>query len=287
MIRRPPRSTLFPYTTLFRSKVDKPILMRAAEQMAIRYAMERFETGDLKVNAVHELLEHMGRLKQNLWRIWQVKEDKTRKSGILVEAHADILDRMFWAELPELSKKNALMSEDAACVPARNVRQYVELLLEREDRETASAILTSYASLASAKDPDYRSRVATGLTQLADVFATVGGTVLGETTQKLGDAITKESNPEVESLLSAAFVRLSSEATQRKQYRAVAQACEAMEYVASRRPALEKELRSRIGVEGRLPEFIETALRHHHAHPHLVGVLRMNSQASAEHLAER
>src|SRR5204862_4176947 len=36
---------------------DKPILMRAAEQLAIRYALERFEDGDLKVNAVHELLE--------------------------------------------------------------------------------------------------------------------------------------------------------------------------------------------------------------------------------------
>ena len=268
-------------------RVDKPILMRAAEQMAIRYVMERFETGDLKVNAVHELLEDMGQQMENLRKILRVQEDKMSKSGIPVEAHADILDRMFWAELPELSKKNALMSEDAACVPPRNVRQYVELLLEREDRETASAILTNYASLASAKDPDYRSRVATGLTQLADVFATVGGTVLGETTQKLGDAITKESNPEIESLLSAAFVRLSSEATQRKQYRAVAQACEAMEYVASRRPALEKELRSRIGVEGRLPEFIEDALRQQQVQPDLIGVLRRNSQASAEHLAER
>src|SRR5260370_37829336 len=100
MIRRPPRSTLFPYTTLFRSKVDKPILMRGAEQMAIRYAMERFETGDLKVNAVHELLEHMGQLMQNLRRILQVQEDKISKSGILVEAHADILDPMFWPALP-------------------------------------------------------------------------------------------------------------------------------------------------------------------------------------------
>jgi len=32
-----------------------------------------------------------------------------------------------------------------------------------------------------AKDADYRSRVATGLTQLADLYAMVGGTVLGET----------------------------------------------------------------------------------------------------------
>src|SRR3989442_9344245 len=30
MIRRPPRSTLFPYTTLFRSKASQPVLMRFA-----------------------------------------------------------------------------------------------------------------------------------------------------------------------------------------------------------------------------------------------------------------
>ena len=182
------------------------------------------------------------------------------KAGMIVESHSDLLDRMFWAKLPEGSKKKALLSEDAACVPARNVRQYAELLLERSDRETVSAILTNYASSVAGRDPDYRSRVAAGITQLADLFAIVGGTVLGDSLQKLGDAIAEESDPEIESLLSAAFVRLSSEANQRKQYRAVGRACEAMEYVASRRPALERELRSRIGVEGRLPEFIEDAL---------------------------
>jgi hypothetical protein len=232
----------------------EPILMRAAEQMAIRYAIERFETGSLKVNAVHELLKQMSQQMGSLQKILQVQEEKMSKAGMLVESHSDLLDRMFWGGLPESSKKKALLSEDAACVPARNLRQYVELLLERNDRETASAILINYAGAVNAKDPEYRSKSATGMTQLADLFAAVGSSVLGDTTQKLADAITKEPDPEIESLLSAAFVRLSSEATRRKHYRSVAQACEAMEYVASRRPALEKELRSRIGVEGRLPE---------------------------------
>src|SRR5207249_7128145 len=96
---------------------------------------------------------------------------------------------------------------------------------------------------------EYRSRVATGLTQLADLFSAVRGTVLSETMKKLGDALAKESDPGIESLLSAAFVRLSSEASQWKQYRAVTQACQAMEYLATRRPALEKELRSRTEIE--------------------------------------
>src|SRR2546422_3156868 len=34
MIRRPPRSTLFPYTTLFRSRVGAPLLVRRDEEDA-------------------------------------------------------------------------------------------------------------------------------------------------------------------------------------------------------------------------------------------------------------
>jgi hypothetical protein len=268
-------------------KAAKPLLMRAAEQLAIRYALERFESGDLKVNAVHDILEQMSQQMVNLRKILQMHEAKMSKAGIMVESHSDILDRTFWAELPESSKKKALQSEDAACVPARNIRQYIEVLLQRGDRETASAILVNYADAVTAKDPEYRSRVADGIAQLADLFAVAGGSVLGETTQKLGGAIAKEANPEIEALLSAAFVRLSSEASYRKQYRAVAQTCEAMEYVASRRPALERELRSRIGVEGRLPDFIEDALSQPKFSPDLIGVLRRNAKASAEHLADR
>jgi len=268
-------------------KASKPILMRAAEQMAIRYALERFENGDLKVNAVHQLLEQMSEQMGNLRKILRVHEDKMSKAGMLVESHADILDRTFWGELPEGSKKKALLSEDAACVPSRNIRQYVELLVQRGDRETASAILSNYASAINSQDTDYRSRVADGIAQLSDLFALAGGSVLGETSQKLGNAIAKEGNPEVEALLSAAFVRLSSEAAQRKQYRAVAMTCEAMDYIAGRRPALERELRSRIEIAGRLPEFIEDALKQPQFNPDLVGVLRRNSQAAAEHLSER
>src|ERR1700757_146580 len=158
----------------------------------------------------------MSRQTANLRKILSVQEDKMSKAGILVESHADLLDRMFWAELPESSKKKTLLSEDAACVPARNVRQYVELLLQRRDKETASAILRSYCQQVTSKDPEYRSRVATGLTHLADLCSAVDGGVLPETVQKLGEALGKESDPEIESLLGAAFARLGFGANQGK-----------------------------------------------------------------------
>ncbi|HXU18359.1 MAG TPA: hypothetical protein VN708_24845 [Terriglobales bacterium] len=264
-----------------------PVLIRAAEQLAIRYALERFQSGDLKVNAVRQLLEEMGKQMASLRKLLTRHEERTSKAGLPVESHADVLDRIFWSEIPEHNKKQALLSEDAVCVPARNVRQYIEVLLERGDRETASAIFENYASLVNSKEPEYRGKASVGLTQLADLLSTVGGNVLGETVQKLGDALTKESNPDLESQMGAAFVRLSSEAMQRKQYRAVAQSCETMDYLASRRPALEKELRSRIGVEGRLAEFIEDALAQSRFSTDLISVLYRNTSAAAENLAER
>jgi hypothetical protein len=264
-----------------------PLLVRAAEELAIRYALERFQSGDLKVNGVHQLFEEMGKQMATLRKLLMRHEERMIKAGLLVESQADMLDRMFWSEIPEHSKKQALLSENATCVPARNLRQYVEVLLERGDRETVSAILENYAAQVHSKESEYRGDAATGLTQLADLFSTVGGNVLGETVQKLGDALTKESDPDMESQMGAAFVRLSSEAMQRKQYRAVAQSCETMDYLASRRPALEKELRSRIGVEGRLAEFIEDALGQSRFSSDLISVLYRNTSSAAENLAER
>jgi PBS lyase HEAT-like repeat len=268
-------------------KNDTPLLMKAAEHMAIRFAMERFQNGDIKVNAVHQMLEHMSRQMDTLRQILRVHEDKMSKAGILVESHADILDRMFWAEVPEAGKKSVLLSSEAPCVPPRNVRQFIEVLLERGDKEGASAILQNYTNCLTAKDSDPRRKAAVGLSQLADLFAAPGIDLIGSVVHRIGEALVKDPDPEVQSLLSAAFVRLSSEAGNRKQYGALSEVCDAIEGVAKQRPALASELRPRIGVENRLPEFIEEALRLPQVPPDLILVLRRTSQAAVEHLADR
>ena len=268
-------------------KNDTPLLMKAAEHMAIRFAMERFQKGDIKVNAVHQMLEHMSRQMETLRQILRVHEDKMSKAGILVESHADILDRMFWAEVPEAGKKSVLLSSEAPCVPPRNIRQFIEVLIERGDLETATAILTNYSSCLTAKDAEPRRKAAIGLSQLADLFAAPGIDLIGPVVHKIGDALVRDPDPEVQSLLSAAFVRLSSEAGNRKQYSALSEVCGAIENVASQRPAMANELRPRIGVENRLPEFIEEALRLPQVPADLILVLRRSSQAAVEHLADR
>lgn len=272
------------YTT---EKSDTPLLMKAAEHMAIRFAMERFQKGDVKVNAVHQMLEHMSRQMDSLRRILRLQEDKMSKAGILVESHADILDRMFWAEVPEEGKKSVLLSSEAACVPSRNIRQYVEVLLERGDKQTAAEILKNYSNCLKSRELEPRRKTAIGLSQLADLFATSGIDLIGPTIHTTGEALVKEEDAEAQSLLSAAFVRLSSEANNCKNFAALNDVCVALDNLARERPATAQDLRPRIGVENRIPEFIEEALPMEQVSPDLVAVLRRTFPTSIEHLADR
>jgi len=266
---------------------NTPLLMKAAEHMAIRFALERFQKGEVKVNAVHQMMEHMSRQMDTLRQILKLQEDKMSKAGILVESHADILDRMFWAEVPEAGKKSVLLSHEAPCVPPRNVRQFVEILLDRGDKETAVAILLNYLNCLDVKEAELRRKIATGISQLADLFAASGGELMALSIRKIGELMGSESDPDLQSMLSAAFVRLSTEASTNKQFGALSELCIAMENIARQRPVLITELRPRIGVENRLPEFIEEALHLPQLPADLLQVLRRTSQASVEHLSER
>lgn len=266
---------------------DTPLLMKAAEHMAIRFAMERFQKGEVKVNAVHQMLEHMSRQMDTLRQILRIQEDKMSKAGMMVESHADILDRMFWAEVPEAGKKSVLLSSEAPCVPPRNVRQFVEEMLDRGDKETAAAILRNYFSCLAANEVDPRRKTAIGIGQLADLFGSCGDDVLAGAIHQVGEAISVEADAELENLLAAALVRLSSEASTRRQFGAVSEVCGAMDLIGQKRPALADELRPRIGVENRLTEFIEEALQQPSIPADLVQVLRRNAQSATEHIADR
>jgi hypothetical protein len=266
---------------------DTPLLMKAAEHMAIRFALERYQKGEIKVNAVHQMMEHMSRQMDSLRSILKLQEDKMSKAGILVESHADILDRMFWAEVPESGKKSVLLSVEAPCVPPRNLRQFVEVLLDRDDKKQAAEILENYYNCLGAKDIEPRRKTAIGLSQVADLYARLGGESMGGAIRKLSEQLSVEKDPELQSLLGAAFVRLSQEASSAKNYTAVNEVCGGMEVIAQHRPVLVNDLRPRVGVENRIPEFIEEALRGETIATDLLAILRRTVQSGAEHLADR
>src|SRR5947209_10495870 len=56
MIRRPPRSTLFPYTTLFRSRLDAAAAgerQRGADQLAFELAAQLLDRKSTRLNSSH------------------------------------------------------------------------------------------------------------------------------------------------------------------------------------------------------------------------------------------
>lgn len=266
---------------------DSVLLMKAAEHLAIRFALERFQRGDVRVNAVHEMLERMSKQMEALRKVLRVHEEKMSRAGMLVESHADILDRQFWAEVPESGKRSVLMSPDAPCVPARNVRSYVEDLMQRPDQETAIQVLRNYCECVASRDLESRCKTATGLSQLADVYNAVGGDVLAYAIRRVSDQLREENELEAQSLLSAAFVRLSQEASTRRNFTAVRQVLSSMQEVEQKRPVLAQDLRPRVGVENRLAEFIEEALRLPQIPADLLEVLRHAPSSAAEQIAER
>ena len=266
---------------------DTPLLMKAAENMAIKFALDRYERGEVKVNAVHEMMEHMSRQMDTLRHVLRVQEDKMSKAGILVESHADILDRMFWAEIPEAGKKSVLLSSEAACVPPRNIRQFVEVLFDRDDNELASKILANYSGGLESGDSDPRRKTATGLSQLADLYALAPGDIMPNALATIGEQLAKDTDPEIQSLLSAALARFGQEACTRKKYKAIAELCITLERVAHQRPELVQDLRSRVGIENRLPEMIEEAIDAQQVPEDLVNVLQQLPRNAVEHLADR
>ena len=110
----------------FDGQAEMPDLLKLAEHLAIRFAVESFERGEVKINAVQQMIERLNQELGTLRKVLNAQEDKMTRAGLLVESQSEILDRQFWAAVPDWGKKNILLSEDCWCIPARNVRSYVE-----------------------------------------------------------------------------------------------------------------------------------------------------------------
>src|SRR3712207_7910848 len=94
MIRRPPRSTLFPYTTLFRSLQQRQPALLRDRQTHLRLPPEPQEVPDHQVRAV---LRTSGLLANNkvLPKILNHYALKDRKSTRLNSSHANISYAVF------------------------------------------------------------------------------------------------------------------------------------------------------------------------------------------------
>jgi hypothetical protein len=269
------------------AKMDEGALLRLAEDLAIKFALDRFQRGEVRVNAVRQMLDRMGHELETLRKLLKAREEKLASAGVNLESHADVLDRQFWAAVPESGKRQVLLSSEAWCIPPRNVQQYVEELLGRGESDAAGDILLHYAACVRNKDIEARKKAAIGLGQLAELYSKAASQKLQDALMQIGQAMAEEKNIELQTLLSAAFVRLSQESAARRYYRAMQQALDSISELENSKPSWAESLRPRLGIENRASEFIEEALTAETMPEGLVGVLMRIPQAASEQLGVR
>jgi hypothetical protein len=268
-------------------KPDEAVLVQLAEHLAIRFALERFEQGEVKVNAVRQMLDRMNSEIENLRKILGAHEDKMSDAGLMVESHREILDRQFWAAVPDSGKREVLLSGEAWCIPPRNVQSYVGELIAQGNVAEAISILQNYASCADSEDTDARKKTALGLSEMADLYAKADPKLLSEALRHLGLRLNVEQDVDLQGIVSAAFVRLSQEAATSRCYPAMEQALDLLVGVEAQRPGVGRTLRAKMGIEERVPEFVDEALRARQAAAGLTSVLRLLPQSAIEQLAAR
>jgi len=264
-----------------------PMLLRLAEHLAIKFALERYERGEVKVNAVRQMFEKMSQEIEGLRKILGGHEQKLADAGVIVESTAELLDQQFWAAVPERGKRAVLTSSEAWCIPARNIKQYVEELLRNGDEKTVLAILQNYASCLQSDEFEARRRSAIGIADLADVYASLGGRPLAPAIQIAGAQLSVERDDNLQGLISAAFVRLAQEAGLKRLFPALLQSLDSLDTVEHQRPVFAQSLRPRIGLEKRVPEFLEDVLRGERKLEGLEILLQRVPRSAAENLISR
>src|SRR3989442_11860175 len=88
MIRRPPRSTLFPYTTLFRSQVAKGLTLADAERQYIRLTLE--ETGGDIQRESDRSEEHTSELQSRPHLVCRLLLEKKKKAATVRTVPSDV-----------------------------------------------------------------------------------------------------------------------------------------------------------------------------------------------------
>ena len=126
-----------------------------------------------------------------------------------------------------------------------------------------------------------------GLAELASLYANTDERLLMDVIRQIGVQLPEEHDSEMQSLVGAAFVRMSQEATKKRSFAAIQRSVEMIDYVETERPEMGNSLRPRIAIESRLPEFIEEALKDRKVQSGFADLLRRIPLPASEQLAAR
>jgi hypothetical protein len=266
---------------------DQPMLLKLAQHIAIRFALESYERGEVRVNAVKQMFESLNQEIEALRKVIGAHEERMALSGVKYESHVQLMTQFFWEEVPEEKKREVLLTGEAWCVPSRNIRQYIEELRKKGDKETITKVLRNYVNCIGLEDSEARRETALGLPDLADLMMGEVSNLLLESIEVVGKQVAVEEKPELQTLIGAAFVRLSQAAASLHSFPAMIKSLDLVEEVEKTRPGAGQNLFSRIGVENRIPEFIEEGLREESIPEGLTELLKRAPRPAIEQLAVR
>jgi PilZ domain len=263
------------------------MLLQVAEHLAIRLALDRYRKGDARVDAVTEMLGRMNQEIDSLRETVGSYEEKLKKAGFDLAQPANALEQEFWTRAPETAKLEALFSEEAWRVPSQHIRQFLDQLIEQNDREKLQRVLLNYVRCIHNSSPEARQKTAIGLKDLADYYSRAAGEPLGIAIRHVGEELAKERDLELEKLISGTFVLLGQEAATRRRYPAVLELISVLQLIERARPEMVSSLRARIGLENRIQDFLEEALRMPEVPAEMMELLRVMPLVAAEHVAGR
>lgn len=266
---------------------ETPALLQVAEHLAVRFAIERYERGDARIDAVTQMLNRLDREIDALRAMLGTYRQKIKDAGFDLAPSTDNLEEKFWAQVSESPKLDMMLSKEVWRIPSRHIRQFAEQLMEQGKTETLEKVLLNYVNCVHSPLLEARRQTAAGLKYLAELYVRPGGELLRRAVALVGDQLLKENESELHPLITAAFVILSQEAATRRRYPAVLQTMSCLEALEQNQPSIVPGLRARIGLENRIPDFLEEALRVPEVPAELIESLRRTPLVTAEHIAGR
>jgi hypothetical protein len=266
-------------------RLSQPVLVTLAEHLAIRFALEKYESGEAPFNAVQKTLDTLKHEITNLRRVLNTREAALDRAGVAVEPYAEELDRQFWAAVPVRNKLQVLLSADAWCVPPKNIRSFVEELCKASDDRTATHLLKNYCRRWLSDPPDSIRKVSAGLAELADLYAAQPTGLLEPAMECISAAFAGNASGPCRDALVNALACLAREAEKRGNYAAINWAFLSLEPSEPAANGLSHQLRQEIHLDDRVAEFVDKALQA--SEPELLNVLRRIPEAVAEQLAFR
>jgi hypothetical protein len=257
------------------------LLVQLAERMAIQVALRRVEREDAAGSAIRFTLNRMAQEIATLQKRLAEYEQKERAAAADESQHAEWLERQFWVALPEAAKCKLLLSPEAWNRPIAEVRAFLETLFNRGEKKKAAEILSHYATGVQSEEPAVRCAAAEGLSEMADLIAQLEESQLSSAICVAGTQLAAETDDAAGLKLNHLFVRLSQQAADTRRTGALKQVLDGLRMLANRRPELASALRPRVGLENRIPNLVDQAVKDAQPPRDVLDVLKAMPAATA------